>query len=337
MRRCRGPQALPNHWSHLDISRRLFARHVGITFFMAEFVVYDRHSHHRPSVFLRGPRYRNSSLQTTCLEKNRNMIQLKLKGSNPWRCTWSSTPTRVIVTSKTTAGGKFTINTGTHSRDMPKVFINNEDFKSSTNSRKCANKTSRSSNLAKSKRCTLYSSTSGQRQTNVRKFGANNTRYKASWRRQRTKVKPRKRHMYKSQRDSVNHPNYPVERIQISNNNEHIHKAVQFPSTELNREVSVQAFLKPLISIPQMFSFKQQTVQNMDYGQAPKDQEEDEDYKNKEHFQGEEQIMQQVGDKMEEEEEEESEGENSEPVFGFLRWWELLQTWLQAMGTYFRM
>ena len=63
---------------------------------MAEFVVYGHHSYHQSSGFLRTPRD-YSSWQTACLKINRNTIQSKLKGSTPWRCTWSSTPKGAIM------------------------------------------------------------------------------------------------------------------------------------------------------------------------------------------------------------------------------------------------
>ena len=82
--------------------------------------------------------------------------------------------------------------------------------------------------------------------------------------------------------------------IQITNNIQLSQKVVQVPSMELNQEVFVQATLQAHISIPQMFSFNQQTVQNMDNVHAFL--EDDEDCKNKEPFQGKWQRVLQVGD-----------------------------------------
>ena len=76
------------------------------------------------------------------------------------------------------------------------------------------------------------------------------------------------------------------------------HKAVQGPSVERSKDIPVQACLQPLISIPQMLSFNQQTVKNMDNGHALV--EDDEDCKNRASFQGSEHRKLQVGDKMEE-------------------------------------
>ena len=84
-------------------------------------------------------------------------------------------------------------------------------------------------------------------------------------------------------------PDDPVNVIQTTNN---IHKAMQGPSIELYYEVPVRACLQSLF--PQMFSFNQQTVQNMDNVHALL--EDDEDCKNKEPFQGKWQRVLQVGD-----------------------------------------
>ena len=60
-------------------------------------------------------------------------MQSRLKGPNPWRGTWSSTPTRATVSSKTTVAGKLTINTFSHARDTSPGLIKTIDFKSSIN------------------------------------------------------------------------------------------------------------------------------------------------------------------------------------------------------------
>ena len=64
--------------------------------------------------------------------------------------------------------------------------------------------------------------------------------------------------------------------------------------------------------------------------------EDDEDCKNKESVQGKGQKKLQFGDKTEEVGEE-NEGQISELASGLLEWWQLLQTWLQALGRYFQM
>ena len=73
---------------------------------------------------------------------------------------------------------------------------------------------------------------------------------------------------------------------------------MQGPSMELHKELPMQACMKPLISIPQMISFNQQTVWNMENGQALV--EDDENCKNRASFQGSEHRMLQVGNKMKE-------------------------------------
>ena len=64
--------------------------------------------------------------------------------------------------------------------------------------------------------------------------------------------------------------------------------------------------------------------------------EDDEDCKNKESVQGKGQKKLQLGDKMEEVGEE-NEEHISELASGLLGWWQLLQTWLQALWRYFQM
>ena len=100
------------------------------------------------------------------------------------------------------------------------------------------------------------------------------------------------------QRETIHLPDDPVDRIHITNKIQLNHKAVQGPSVERSKDIPVQACLQPLISIPQMLSFNQQTVKNMDNGQALV--EDDEDCKNRASFQGSEHRKLQVGDKMEE-------------------------------------
>ena len=60
-----------------------------------------------------------------------------------------------------------------------------------------------------------------------------------------------------------------------------------------------------------------------------------EDSKNRESFPGQGQKMLQVGDFMEEVGKE-NEREISELRSDFLRWWELLQTCLEGLGTYYQ-
>ena len=98
------------------------------------------------------------------------------------------------------------------------------------------------------------------------------------------RVKSHKSLLCQFQRETIHLPDDPVNRIQITNNIQLSHKAVQGPSVEINKEVPMQACLQPLISIPQMISFSQRTVQNMDNVHAFL--EDDEDCKNKEPFQG---------------------------------------------------
>ena len=95
----------------------------------------------------------------------------------------------------------------------------------------------------------------------------------------------------------------------------------------------MQACLQSLISIPQMLPVSQQAAQNIDNGWAL--MEFSEDFKNRASFPGQGQKMLQVGD-MQEEVGKENEGEISELRSGFLRWWQMLQTCLQALGTYFQ-
>ena len=77
---------------------------------MAEFVIYGRHSYHQSSVILRTPRDHHTSLQTTYLKN------IGIQSSPNWRakthgdrCTWSSTPTRAVMSSKTTVPDKLTL------------------------------------------------------------------------------------------------------------------------------------------------------------------------------------------------------------------------------------
>ena len=60
-------------------------------------------------------------------------------------------------------------------------------------------------------------------------------------------MKSRKSLLYQFQRETIDLPDDPVDRIQITINIQLIHKAVQGPSVELNKEVPVQACLQPLI------------------------------------------------------------------------------------------
>ena len=80
-----------------------------------------------------------------------------------------------------------------------------------------------------------------------------------------------------------------------------------------------------------MFPVSLQAAQNMDNGWAL--MEFSEDSKNRKSLPGQGQKMLQVGD-MQEEVGKENEGEISELRSDFLRWWELLQTYLEALGTY---
>ena len=80
-----------------------------------------------------------------------------------------------------------------------------------------------------------------------------------------------------------------------------------------------------------MLPVSQQAAQNIDNGWAL--MEFSEDFKNRASFPGQGQKMLQVGD-MQEEVGKENEGEISELRSDFLRWWELLQICLQALGTY---
>ena len=95
----------------------------------------------------------------------------------------------------------------------------------------------------------------------------------------------------------------------------------------------MQACLQSLISIPQMLPVSQQAAQNIDNGWAL--MEFSEDSKNRESFPGQGQKMLQVGDTMEEVGKE-NEGMISELPSDFLRWWELLQTCLEVLGTYYQ-
>ena len=131
----------------------------------------------------------------------------------------------------------------------------------------------------------------------LRTFVCKSTRYRVLWRRCAPTVKSRKSLLCHFQRETIHLPDDPVDRIQITNNIQLSHKAVQGPSVELNKEVPVQTCLQPLIFIIQMFSF-QQTVQNMDNGQGLR--EVNENCRNRASFQFSEHRMVQVGDKMEE-------------------------------------
>ena len=90
----------------------------------------------------------------------------------------------------------------------------------------------------------------------------------------------------------------------------------------------MQACLHPLISIPQMFPVSQQAAQNMDNGWALV--EFSEACKTENLSQARNRMLQ-VGDMLGKQ----NEGEISELRSGFLRWWQMLQTCLQALGTYF--
>ena len=80
-----------------------------------------------------------------------------------------------------------------------------------------------------------------------------------------------------------------------------------------------------------MFPVSLQAAQNMDNGWAL--MEFSEGSKNRESFPGQGQKMLWVGDMMEEVGKE-NEREIYELRSDFLRWWELLQTYLEALGTY---
>ena len=77
------------------------------------------------------------AIQISGKKKKQTTIQSKLKGANPWRCMWSSIPTRAVMSSKTTAPGNLTISICIHARDMWPVLIKSADCESSTNSRQC--------------------------------------------------------------------------------------------------------------------------------------------------------------------------------------------------------
>ena len=81
-----------------------------------------------------------------------------------------------------------------------------------------------------------------------------------------------------------------------------------------------------------MFPVSLQAAQNMDNGWAL--MEFSEDFKNRASFPGQGQKMLQVGDMMEEAGKESE--EISELPSDFLRWWELLQTYLEGLGTYYQ-
>ena len=132
----------------------------------------------------------------------------------------------------------------------------------------------------------------------LRIFVCKSARYRILRRRCVPRVKSRKSVLCHFQRETIHLPDDPVDRIQISNNMQLSNRAVQGPSVELNKEIPMQACLQPLISIPQMISLNQQTVQNMDNGQGLR--EVNEDCRNRASFQFSEHRMVQVGDKMEE-------------------------------------
>ena len=73
------------------------------------------------------------------------------------------------------------------------------------------------------------------------------TRCRILRRRCTLRAKSRKSLLYQFQRETIDLPDDPVDRIQITINIQLIHKAVQGPSVELNKEVPVQACLQPLI------------------------------------------------------------------------------------------
>ena len=72
----RGLQAIPNRWSCLGLSPRQFAKQVGVTFSMAQFVVFGRECQHRPSGPRRKARIPHSILATTGQETNRPQAKL---------------------------------------------------------------------------------------------------------------------------------------------------------------------------------------------------------------------------------------------------------------------
>ena len=109
----------------------------------------------------------------------------------------------------------------------------------------------------------------------LRTFVCKSARYRVLWRRCAPRVKSHKSLLCHFQREIIHLPYDPVDSIQITNNIQLSHKAVQGPSVELNKEVPVQACLQPLIFIIQMFSFHQQTVQNTDNRQALMEDDED--------------------------------------------------------------
>ena len=132
----------------------------------------------------------------------------------------------------------------------------------------------------------------------LRIFVCKSARYRILRRRCAPRVKSCESLLCHFQRETIHLPDDPVDRIQISNTIQLSNRAVQGPSVELNKEIPMQACLQPLISVPQMISLNQQTVQNMDNGQGLR--EVNENCRNRASFQFSEYRMVQVGDKMEE-------------------------------------
>ena len=142
----RGSQALPNHWNHLGFFPREFARCVSVTFSMAVFVAYGRHSYQQSSGFLRTPRHHHSYLQSTYLEKKKKKKEcnpVHTEVPQPMEMYRALNPNKGCMSSKTTVPGKLSIKTCSHARAMSQVLhLKSADFKSSTNLRNCANKIS---------------------------------------------------------------------------------------------------------------------------------------------------------------------------------------------------
>ena len=115
----RAPQAVPNRQSSLGLSPRQFAKRVGVTYYMTQFIVFGPDNQHQPSGFQRKTSIHHSSLTTTGQETIRPQAKPQGRKSEPGTRVRPSHPITVLLNRKMATQGELKMNPAT----VPKTCL----------------------------------------------------------------------------------------------------------------------------------------------------------------------------------------------------------------------
>ena len=221
------PQAVPNRRSSQGLSPRQFAKRVGVTFHMAQFIVFGRDYQHQPSGFQRKTSIHHSILTTTCQETIRPQAKPQGRKSEPCtRIRPSHTITELLNKKRPTQAKKTE-----HPQPCKRHVwsLQRDNTSTSSLSRNAANKASPSSKMTMHQRQSLHlrCRTLGPGWTHV--LGVHRSKWKAFWKRPIAQVKPSERLLCLIQVDNLYVQKDALKRIRMWKNLENTLRVEQLP------------------------------------------------------------------------------------------------------------